>query len=167
VCQRLWSNGNGVDTVVVAQVNTLYVWPSDEPTQLPWNNGSGNFGVVLSNDTTVTATALLDMSGMAETNTLVGLTGLAAPYGAATACRAHGPDWYLPAMGELNIVTTASGAGTVGSLTMSHSGSFAGYYWATTEATWSTAFAPYYSGGAWHPGYNPKSDAFSVRCVRR
>jgi hypothetical protein len=86
-------------------MNAFYAWPSDESTLLEWNNGTwvqvfgagGTPGTGI--DYTSSGAALADMAGMTETNTLVGLTGAAAPYAAAVACRAHGPDWYLPALG--------------------------------------------------------------------
>jgi len=170
ICQRLWSNGDGLDTVVVAQVNTLYAWPSDESPQY-WNNGTANYPDVLSPDYGTAAAALADMTGMSETNTLIGLTGSATPYAAATACRAHGPDWYLPAYGELNIVTAAAGASGVGSLMMNTTGTagppYYGYYWSASEKTGGTgAWVQYYSAG-WLSNDFLKHSTFAVRCVRR
>ena len=170
LCQRANANG-GWDTVVVAQTNSLYVWPSDEAL-VTWNNGTSNWAVALSPDYTSSGTALADMNGMAETNTLLSApdsTGTAAPYAAAAACRAHGTDWYLPAMGELAIVTAASGAGTVGSLTMVHSTAgppYTGYYWSASEYNTNNAWSQYYSGG-WQSYVTTKSHVFATRCVRK
>jgi Flp pilus assembly pilin Flp len=168
-CQRLNANG-GLDTVVVAQTNSLYVWPSDESSQQTWDNGAGASVHAFSGYSSPAA-ALTDMNGMAETTTLVGLSNAASPYYAATACRAHGPDWYLPGFGELNIVTTATGSsGTVRSLTMVHNsgtGPPYGYYWSASEQTSTSAWATFYRSDGWQATAQTKSQAFIMRCVRQ
>jgi pilus assembly protein Flp/PilA len=174
ICQRLNANG-GYDTVVVAQTNTLYAWPSDEPGTLSWNNNTGNWvqvfggGGTPGTGTEYPSSATADMAGMSETNTLVGLTGAAAPYQAATACRAHGPDWYLPAYGELNIITSAAGGSGVGSLVMNTSGSgvpYNGIYWSASEGASNGAWIQWYLNG-WLSAKGGKSSLYATRCVRK
>jgi len=129
-CQRLNAAG-GLDTVVVVTMNSFYAWPSDESSTHSWNDGSATYVEVLGDSGSTSDTA-----GMSETNTLVGL-GLSpspAPYAAAQACRAHGPDWYLPAMGELHTMLTAAGQNGVGALSFNSSGSYPpGYYSSASE----------------------------------
>lgn len=105
-CQLL-NHAGGTDSVVVAQVGNYAVWPTDEPAGLTWNDGSSTWAIVLNDPGNASA----DMSGMTETTALVGYgsSPSPAPYKAANACRAHGPDWYLPALGELLIIGAAAG----------------------------------------------------------
>ena len=117
--------------VIVVTTNLIYAWPSDQTAT--WNDGTTNWVRVLSDATTSGSTAVSYMNGQSDTSTLVGLTvpvsgGL---YQAATLCRAHGPDWYLPAEGELVAMLGENGTG---SLSFNSTGSYpAGYYWSASE----------------------------------
>lgn len=159
-CNRARSDGSGVDDVVVAQVNTLYVWPTDEPAGLPWNNASASFTTTGASSTT---------NGMSNTNTLLALNDASAPYQAAVACRAHGPDWYLPALNELLTAQNAAGQNGVGSLSFNSSASNpVGFYWASSEVGSNHAYQTYYSAG-WSNnfGFFNKNSGLSIRCVHK
>lgn len=79
-------------------------------------------------------------------------------------------DWYVPARDELDVLYTNRNAGDLNG-TFDESGSLpAGYYWSSSEtsgagsntAAWSQSF----SAGNQRDNYS-KSNAFSLRCVRR
>ena len=106
------------------------------------------------------------MNGQSDTNTLVAATVPVSGghYQAATMCRAHGPDWYLPAQGELVAMLGENGTG---SLSFNSTGSDpAGYYWSASEYNNGHAWFGYYSGG-WLSYPIGKVNSLSVRCVRR
>jgi Flp pilus assembly pilin Flp len=156
VCYRANANG-GFDTVVVAQVNTLYAWPSDEQATY-WNNGTTNY--------TTTGTTS-STNGMSNTNTLVALNDAGAPYNAAKTCRAHGPDWYLPASNELLTIENAAGQNGVGSLSFYANGTF---YWTSTEGDSSHAWNNAYPipNGPWQlEGGALKQYTHIFRCARQ
>ena len=130
----------------------LYTTAADQG-QFSWNNGSSNW-------TTTGASSTSD--GMANTDTLVGLSDAGAPYEAANTCRGLGSDWYLPAQAELNVLYTNRTA--IGGFNTS--GSFpAGYYWSSSENANRSARNQRFSDGS--QGNGNKYDGRAVRCVRR
>ena len=132
--------------------NRLYTTAADQG-QISWNNGTGNW--------TVTGTTSTS-DGLANTNTLVALADVGAPYNAANACRALGAEWYLPSQAELNVLYTNRAA--IGGFNLS--GSFpAGRYWSSSENGSIGARSQRFSDG--NQNANGKSYGLSVRCVRR
>lgn len=129
-------------------VQRIYAAPADEATTLSWNNGSGY--------TVTGATSLND--GLANTNTLVGLSDAGAPYAAAVACRAKGPGWYLPAIDELNVLYTNRSA--IGGFKTSGQ-----IYWSSSESAIYYARTQIFNHGA-ASGNNKPYERY-VRCVRR
>ncbi|MFD0980332.1 hypothetical protein [Tropicimonas aquimaris] len=133
--------------------NRLYTTPADLG-QIAWNNGTSNW-----TGTGATSTS----NGVTNTDTLVALSDAGTPYQAAAACRGLGPEWYLPAQEELNVLYVNRSA--IGGF--NESGSLpAGYYWSSTEYANSHARHQRFNDGSvfTHP---PKDTALSVRCVRR
>ena len=72
-------------------------------------------------------------------------------------------DWYLPAMGELNVIR--DNAGSIGGFKTSGGPSTAGYYWNSNEFNQTSARTTDFKGSG--VGIDPKSTAFLVRCVRK
>jgi hypothetical protein len=132
--------------------NRIYTTAADQG-QISWNNGTATMTV-----TGATSTS----DGLANTNTLVGLSDAGAPYNAANACRSLGADWYLPSQGELNVLYTNRAA--IGGFNLS--GSFpAGWYWSSSEDANGHARLQRFSDG--YQSYYTKFNGLSVRCVRR
>lgn len=132
----------------------MYVAAADE--------GSFMWGGDCKND----STADHDTDGLANTNILVA-DGHGHP--AAEACRARGPDWYLPAIQELFILDQNRSNLVAANLPSS------GTYWSSTEFLSYTSFCTSTGPGrgtTWRPpaqtkGYEDKDRSYSVRCVRR
>ncbi len=113
--------------------------------------------------TSVTTGFTGSVTGRAYTASLYALNGNAdGPYEAATYCKTllqngHS-DWYLPALGELNLLYTnrvaIGGFNTGGS-----------YYWSSTEYNNPNAWAERFSDGT--QSTDTKNNANLVRCVRR
>ncbi|MGM0422843.1 MAG: DUF1566 domain-containing protein [Pseudomonadota bacterium] len=132
----------------------LYTTAADQGL-ISWNKGNVNYA-----DTGATSTT----DGKANTDTLVTLDSIGAPYKAAEACRALGSEWYMPAQDELEVLYTNRAA--IGGFNTS--GDFpASYYWSSTQQNddyTDARFLKFTSGYQHHRG---KSGALPVRCVRR
>lgn len=125
----------------------LYTTAADQG-DFTWNNGSGDWTI-----TGVTSTT----DGKANTDTLVALSDIGAPYKAANACRGLGSEWYLPAYEELNVLYTNRAA--IG-------GFNDGRYWSSWERNHYNARHQRFTDGG-HNMYLGKNENYSVRCVRR
>jgi hypothetical protein len=144
--------GDRCGLVVYAGVfggSRLYVAAGDQG-PYSWNNGSADW-------TVTSANSLND--GQANTNTLVALSDIGAPYNAANACRALGNAWYLPAWDELSYL-------------YSNRSSIGGFIGGSGDRLWSSSeFSNFesknirLSDGAFR--HTPKNAAHNVRCVRR
>lgn len=130
----------------------LYTTTADLPGTYTWNNGTANYTSVSTSP-----------DGRANSNILVGLADAGAPYAAAQACRALGPEWFLPSYNEQSRLFQArnSGAmtGTVSSGTP---------YWSSMQSMIGVATAGIFdpSGGITFTN-SPKQTAYKVRCMRR
>lgn len=139
--------------------NRLYTTAADTGIGIPWNNGS--FAGAHSK---VTGATSVD-DGLANTATLLAFTGGGQPYQAATMCRALGPEWYLPSIGELRVLRTNQNTGAL-------AGTFDGgnmppsTYWSSTENTFNRAQGIIMSAGFTHWNWI-KPELRRVRCVRR
>lgn len=126
-----------------ANGDRIYVAPEDEPATLQWKT--------LSTQTTG-ATSLTD----GFSNTAVMLAG-EGTHPAAAACRARGPEWYLPSFEELTTLhdnrvdLVQAGFGTTA-------------YWSSSEATATNARRRLLTGTT--SGTTAKTSALSVRCIR-
>lgn len=74
----------------------LYTTEADQGS-FSFNNGTFNPPWTLTGASSTT-------DGMSNTDILAGLTDAGAPYEAAQACRALGPEWYLPSRDELSVL---------------------------------------------------------------
>jgi hypothetical protein len=123
------------------------------------------------NTATAGTTSLTD--GVANTDAMA--TAGIALHPAAQACRNVGPEWYLPARNELDILydnlVDQDGNGTPGgplgsTFDFNITGSVpAGWYWASSEFGSSRARLQRFSVGTQFN--DDKDDGFPVRCVRR
>lgn len=90
-------------------------------------------------------------------------------YPAAAACRAHGPQWYVPAKDELNPIwvnSTKNG----GLLDLAALGMAPVYYWSSTGSPWKSNAACQYFGTPYtgqQYDYNKYTASRRVRCVRQ
>jgi hypothetical protein len=124
--------------------------------------------------TTTTGTASL-IDGVANTEAMA--TAGIALHPAAEACRSMGPEWYLPARAELDLIydnlvdqdANNTPGGPLGStfdfnITGFHPG---GWYWSSSEAASSTAWSLRFTDGI--QGFYGKNNGggLAVRCVRR
>jgi hypothetical protein len=120
---------------------------------LQWNNGTANYS---STGYTSTTTGKLNSAGIAA------LVDAGSPYAAAQNCEnlnLNGKtDWYLPALGELNVL--ASNNAVIRNFDTSGP-----YYWSSTEADQWGGWVKRFLDGS--PGTNYKYYSFLVRCVRR
>lgn len=127
-----------------------YTRPYDQG-DASWNNGGG-----LHADTG--AWDLQD--GMANTNTLLGLADVGAPYQAAQMCRALGPAWFLPARHQLIWLGNNQNVGDLaGTIDLNQQ------YWSSSQRDLTKAehvdmHIPPSQGGFW------KGDVVRVRCMR-
>ncbi|MBY0415114.1 MAG: DUF1566 domain-containing protein [Bdellovibrionales bacterium] len=128
---------------------------------LPWNNGSG-----VGFETGINSVA----TGRANTSALAALAGTGSPYTSAQYCEsltANGnSDWYLPAISELSVLYSNSGA------IRNFDTTSLNYYLSSSEKTGTSGEgqgyvnAIYFLNGTTGGNY-AKSSNFHVRCVRR
>ena len=138
------------DGALFAGVNTdghrFYLAPTNETTNRAWKT--------VANSTPSTASA---SDGFMNT-AVMAKAAAAASHPAAAACRARGPEWYLPSSGELGVVYTNRGSlGGAGLTSTSH--------WTSTESAAMTALIrnPLSSTST---STSNKTTALAVRCVR-
>jgi hypothetical protein len=98
-------------------------------------------------------------NGLANTDTLIGLSNADAPYDAAIACRALGEEWYLPALNEIGTIFSNKDKGALANTFPSVR------YWSSTEN--GTGNARWYSFTNGGNGHTSKQLPHKVRCVRR
>lgn len=150
----------GCGTIVYAGIsggNRIYTTLADTSAGIVWNNNTTNWVV-----TGVTSSS----NGLANTNTLVGLSDIGAPYQAALACRGIGSDWYLPAMDELNLFYTNRAVGALnGTFDTSGGGAAASRYWSSAESDDTNAWTLRFSNGG--QAVISKRNARLLRCARR
>lgn len=113
--------------------------------------------------TGATNTPTSTTNGQANTNTLMTKPG-GFTYAAAVACRALGPNWYLPAAAEITLLWTNRVAINLASIGIDTSGT---YYWSSSTDGGSNlnAGAIRFSDGA--GAYQLKSTTNKVHCVRQ
>lgn len=146
---------------------TLYVYPTDNSTGIPWGDNALDISVLP--NITLTSEANMDYNGEFNTQAIVGHQG---NYNngvyAAKLCaewQAFGfDDWYLPSAGELNAMyqqlgPTDNGYGGSGNMPT-------GFYWSSSEGDEFNAWVQYFVVG--DQGFGVKdSSGFRCRCVRR
>jgi hypothetical protein len=152
---------SGVGTVFYITnggVNGLEAAPSDQGGLVPWDTGT-NYGVT---------TSLAVGSGASNTGNIIAAQG-SGTY-AASVCASYigggKKDWYLPSIGELNLLYANLKAAGKGGFT-------AQFYWSSSQETTSTAwgemFSPYGDptgpGSSTGTGYT-KSVSDAVRPIR-
>lgn len=143
----------GCGNIVYAGIsggNRIYTTLADTGTTTVWNSGPNNV---------TGATSASD--GLANTNTLVGLSDITTPYEASLMCRGLGAQWYLPAQDELNLFYTNNTVGAM-SGTFDTSGAF---YWSSTEVNNGLASTKQFNTGSQIP--MSKIGPRRVRCARR
>ena len=154
-----WVNlaaGAGCDNIVYVGQNggkRIYAAKADQGT-FTWNSGSG----------TVTTGATSASNGKANTDNLVARSDAGAPYKAAGACRALGPDWYLPAESELVFLWSNRNTGQLNG-TFTTTGGFGSVYWSSTEEHNIDGRLIYFETGTAPNGFNKATPA-RVRCIR-
>lgn len=126
----------------------IYTMPADQGA-ITWNNGSGNWIVTGANSSS---------DGKANTDLLVGLADIGAPYVAAGTCRALGPEWYLPSLDEVTLLYTNRVA--IGGFDLSGT-----CYWTSTEEDMWNAKKMRFNGTTTYCGAKTLTNL--VRCVRR
>lgn len=130
----------------------LYTTAEDQGS-FAWNSSSSDWS-------NTGATFVSD--GRLNTDKLVKLAAVGTPYGAAQACRALGPRWYLPAKNELSVMQkhhhAIGGFNDIGSFPL-------GFYSSSTEINDVNMWVMRFSHGSASAGN--KIYKFSVRCVRR
>lgn len=130
--------------------NRIYTTRADHSIGIAWNNGSTNWTVTGANSTG---------NGEANTDTLVGLSDLGAPYQTAQLCRSQGEKWYLPARDELNLLYT--NRAVIGGLNDN-----AGFhYWSSSENANTNTWIQHFHDGS--QSTTSKNSTRPVRCVRR
>jgi len=113
-------------------------------------------------NTTTGATSMND--GLANTNILVSLADVGAPYDAAISCRSLGDEWYLPSRDELQILY--DNRLSIGGF--DYSGAFPdNTYWTSTEATNKRTQRLRFSDGCWNCTSHSKTALLSFRCIRK
>lgn len=132
----------------------LYTTPLNTSSGVSWNDGTN---IAFSPGATSTT------DGMANTDTLVALTGVGAPYRAAVVCRDLGAKWYLPATTELGLLYTNSAA-----LNITRGEDFdpSFIYWSSTATGQRHARALEFVDPLLTSGYL-RQTVFKVRCVRK
>lgn len=93
---------NGIVYVGVYNSKRLFTTAGDSGTAC-YNKCSGGFNVGATSST----------DGMDNTNKLVAATDVGAPYQAAILCRAIGPEWFLPASGQLGFLNANQNLGAL------------------------------------------------------
>jgi hypothetical protein len=143
------------DIIYAGELNgtRLYTTAADQGA-FSWNNGTTSYTV-----TGATSTS----NGKTNTDTLVGLSDVSAPYEAANACRGLGSEWYLPAKDELNILYKNRFA--IGGFNTGDGGWPACCYWSSSEVSSSSASYQRFAGVA--QSSNFKTEGLVARCVRR
>lgn len=137
----------GLDPAGTARI---YVMKADAG-QFPFNSGSAS----LLNS----PGALSDTDGVANTTELVAVTSLPGPNQAAEACRARGPEWFLPARDMLSGILREDDARGLG-------GSFgAGGHWSSTQSTPGRAHVVF-GNDALPDDTSGQEAPLLVRCVR-
>lgn len=132
---------------------TLYVYPSDNSTNIPWSNGYGFTG----------ANDLWD--GDANTNAIVLNQGASTNYaaGLCASLKIDGCDWYLPSRDELYAMFRQ--LGPPGPINSGGSGDMPnGSYWSSTEYNHLTAWIQIFHSGR---SRSTKGNHLRCRCVRR
>lgn len=125
----------------------LFAAPADEGSY-PWNNGTSDMSVI---------TRTSRDKGFENTNQLVAQTDPGAPYAAAVACRARGPDWYLPAMEEYD--TLRESQSILGGYNLSSR------YWSST--TDQDQWPDFVEIGSLATGSTNRHVAYPIRCIRQ
>lgn len=154
-----WLNltaGTGCDNIVYVGQNggkRIYAAKADQGS-FTWNSGSG----------TVSTGATSTTNGKANTDNLVARSDAGAPYMAAGACRALGPDWYLPARSELDFLWNNRATGQLNG-TFTTTGGWASVYWSSTEVSTNDGWLTYFTTGTAPNGFN-KANIARVRCIR-
>lgn len=97
--------------------------------------------------------------GLANTNAM--LADSAAAHPAAAACRALGSDWYLPAIGELQLMRTAVAS------RLDPSWASTGNYWSSTQNQFNSGRAERYDPTSNSGANTSKSLSYNVRCVKQ
>lgn len=150
----------------------MYTTPADAASTYTWNDGTSNYTDMSMENCTDDSpgTAATCQTGEANTAFLVGATGEPDyPFAAAEYCdglSAHGySDWYLPAMDELNVLYTNKNTGALNGTFNETGSSPAGYYWSSSENDNFSARSQRFDDG--FQGFNFKTNALSVRCIRR
>lgn len=135
----------------------MYTTPADSSSGIVWNNGNstGYVDVAVANWHTGAANTALLVSSDSDSG-----VGGTQPHQAAQLCDnlvAHGhSDWYLPGLGELNVLNVNQVA--IGNFA-------AASYWTSTKTSASNAWLYAFNIGS---NYNdPKYTSARVRCVRK
>jgi len=89
---------------------------------------------------------------------------------AANLCRSLGPDWYLPAIDELNLIYNQLKNKTTNEYAGPFGGPYGEYYWSSTQLpteTWGTltAWARDFKG-PYPPNYSAKNEILKIRCIK-
>ncbi|PQO21999.1 hypothetical protein C2I36_15335 [Rhodobacteraceae bacterium WD3A24] len=157
----------------------MYTTAADAPSStITWNDGTGNYTDMSIENCTDDSPGTAATCQTGETNTafLVGANGEPDyPFAAAEYCDGLEPpdaaalghgDWYLPALDELNVLYINKNTGDLNG-TFNETGSYpAGYYWSSSEGSFSNARVQMFNDGT--QDYDIKSSSgLSVRCVRR
>jgi hypothetical protein len=119
----------------------------------PWDNGSCN---------NTSAAAYSHTDGLANTDAILGTADSCAPYKSALACRALGPEWYLPARNELLFLFDSE---TIGAFSNSYQSMTE--YWSSTLGNSHVAYARYFNSIYSYAESAPFLNAqLGIRCVR-
>lgn len=147
---------NGVVFAGTSFGDRLYTTIADQG-YYSWNNGLTG----APNLPATTATSTSD--GTANTDALIAWNAGGEPYKAAQACRLLGDEWFLPSVGEMNVLY--QNREIIGNFNLS--GTIPdGYYATSTEHASNTHMRAYnFAAGNAPGGY--KWDARPVRCIRR
>jgi hypothetical protein len=165
--------------------NKLFTMRQDAPLRMQWNNGTGNWKLVLPNQCNGTVGTAGCSDGETYTNILAAIdpaTDNAAPYKAAKYCAdlavnalgttdptdgAIHSDWYLPSHDELKTLNDNLIAPNVPGHNLKTTNSFpnSNFYWSSSEFNGLGAWVYMFASG--NAGVNVKSGNLLVRCVRQ
>ena len=129
----------------------IYARSTDSSASVQWKTAN--------TDTPGTASTT---AGPANTNAMIS----AGSHPAATLCRGHGSQWYVPAKDELNLIwQNSTYNGGLLNLAVMGVTTTGNYYWSSSQDFASNAWVRRFSDGNQYS--NTKTDTSRVRCVRR